>query len=260
MRIFVTAIACVLTTFSYLPSVFADDCDAVLITTSIRTHSRDKLALATLKLVDQENYDQVKAGIGALGTIPIEGVPVDFGVSFDKFSEQRNKVYQKETLHFTRDTAHSLVMSYLDESIAKTWLDCKRVKSPGFHLAPLYRSETEIIIKAVWQPPQGLGTERLDFRGFHLSDPRSTQGTGLLNSPAFRLSCVHYVPCLSSFGNRSSWRVHKMGFGMALPSLRIPIYRIQGLGTCDRKKGSRLHQDAGASRCPCNIYWRRSLR
>jgi hypothetical protein len=65
------------------------NCDAVLAKDTVLSHSSDRVALASLQLVTQDNYQEFKSNFTAGVKFPIDDIPISADTSFAKFSSER---------------------------------------------------------------------------------------------------------------------------------------------------------------------------
>jgi hypothetical protein len=124
----------------------ADSCDAVLIPSKFTDYNNTKLQVQLLKLINRDNFTAVSNKIGGKVTGPIDEIPVDFGANYDSFSQQRDKVFQKETLDIKDEQVRSIASTYLPPEIANAWSECMKNKQAGLILEPRYSSDTSLLV------------------------------------------------------------------------------------------------------------------
>ena len=145
------------------PALWASDsCDAVLIPTNFRSYDNSSFQVQMLKLIDQDNYNEVSNKIGSSATIPIEGIPVSFGGNYDAFRQQRESVLQKDTLNVSNSQVRDTLLTFLPPAIADAWRDCMVAKKSGLVLEPTYSSDQSIVVHGSWYPAANVGDLKLD--------------------------------------------------------------------------------------------------
>jgi len=82
-------------------------CDPDAFKDYISDNSHLFLTLATLRLVNRENFGSFKRRFGSDITIPIQGRQVSFGEKYDTFDRRRNHVLSEYRYHATEDQSRS---------------------------------------------------------------------------------------------------------------------------------------------------------
>lgn len=127
-------------------------CDAVLLTQSLKVVKSDStLSLSWLKLIDKENYSEVKKKAGA-------SIPEYFDGNYEDFDNKRSKEFSKEQFNLTSEQARLHVHQIRGNDKAKeAWLACM-LKGEGLKIAIEAVSDKmdEVIVVLKWSPYPGM--------------------------------------------------------------------------------------------------------
>lgn len=165
-----------------------DSCDSILIPTNFREYKESHFAVAILKLIDSSNYQEARHKIGVNAIVPIDGIPVQFGEKYDDFDQQRQQVYQKDTLNLSDDEKHSVALTYLPDNVVAAWRACKEGHHAGFILTPRFQSDDELLVVASFDPNGPVDTK---IKGITLNDGNRLAEGGPRKGDIWKNQSVH---------------------------------------------------------------------
>jgi hypothetical protein len=159
----------------------AEDCDAVLVRDYYNRSTDSKTTLSLLKLMDQQHFDQFKQGFSGNVIVPLYGVPVDFGASWDTFKETRDRYINQLNINFSDEEHQTIATSSVPPGARKAWLECKIRSVRGslfFEIDSLSGDGSEVRITGEYSPQAGGGDGKLNpARPYVLSGDASFEGT-----------------------------------------------------------------------------------
>ncbi len=130
----------------------AADCDAVLIPTKIdQAMSREaELALATLVKSESDYSRAVSSGAsGSYGLFSASG-------NYSGMRQRRDALFNQFNLKMTDAEAQRLVTSFLPQSLAKSWMDCKIASGGGVLVRVQDIAPDAVTIIVDWSPLTGV--------------------------------------------------------------------------------------------------------
>lgn len=114
--------------------------------------------LHLLKIVDTTNFSELKQGFNGNITLPIDGVPVDFGATYDSFDQKRTEVFSKHQTDYTKDESLAdLQITFSTNSLSayRGCLDAYVHSQIGLHLVATDVRDDAATIRVSYQSPPG---------------------------------------------------------------------------------------------------------
>jgi hypothetical protein len=129
----------------------SSDCDFALIQQSVISDShRLNLDISWIKLVTEDNYEEIKKSVSAY-------IPGYFEGDYDSFKKKLNSTKQYTSFSYSRDEARSTYMAYLPEAAYRAWSDCMQYKAQQANSGELIvgahdATDNSAIITYRWEP------------------------------------------------------------------------------------------------------------
>jgi hypothetical protein len=120
----------------------------------------DAATLAMLDVVDQSNFETFKQNFGANITVPIQGVPVDFGGTWDSFRDTRSRVFAEHQYSSSSSKSLQWLNIYFSAAGGTAYdkcLDAYIKSTAGVHVWAKDVSATGATLYVEWVTPPGLG-------------------------------------------------------------------------------------------------------
>ena len=115
-------------------------------------------ALAFLQTIDQSNVDNLKDERSGKITLPIEGVPVDFGANWDSFKEKRSHLLNQNQQNYSINEAHALLeqkFSVESTSAYRACLEANARDQIGIHLITTGITDDGLTLTVTYVPSPG---------------------------------------------------------------------------------------------------------
>lgn len=132
-----------------------NSCVAGLIPNVTMSMSSRQLDMAVLKLVDENAFNELqKGGSGAL-KIPIKGVPVEAGGSYQEWDRRRRQYLEVNKFDLSYDESFLLVRRVVPEIAYSAYKECLMSASnvPGVHIIVDDYTDKEAFVTVRWTPP-----------------------------------------------------------------------------------------------------------
>ncbi|MER9546639.1 hypothetical protein NKI72_32220 [Mesorhizobium sp. M0437] len=114
------------------PEAHASECDSVLIPTIGAFEDNTRTALDTLSIIQNSIADDKSKKDNYSVTVPIYGVPVQFGYQSDSSSQFRQSTLSYFKQQYTRDESVWSLYSDVSNEKAQIWLECMQRDSQFF--------------------------------------------------------------------------------------------------------------------------------
>ena len=155
--------ALITVTFPVIAS--AEDCSKALIPDKSTIHNDIKTKVAFLKVINKENYDEIKKNAG----LTID----DLGANYDEFSTKRNTYYEEVGFSESNYDASNYLIQHTPPAAFEAYTRCLELKAGedyGVHLIPVKISDSNVSFTIIWHPaptPENLKSEvKADLKGF----------------------------------------------------------------------------------------------
>jgi hypothetical protein len=135
----------------------ANDCDAVLAYNTLRDNSKSNIALATLDLVTDNNFQEFKKNFQGGVKFPIDGIPIEATTSYSEFDQARREYKKEHKFDYSFSEVKDLSAIYLAPGAVDAWVTCiEQGQSNFLDIIPVRVTEKDIILNARWKPGPSL--------------------------------------------------------------------------------------------------------
>ena len=147
----------------------------------------DAATLQTLDIVDRTNWDTFKQNFSGNVTVPIDGVPVDFGASYESFNETRTRVYTEHRFSSSKNTSLqwlNITYGTVGGTAYAKCLEAYIKVTSGIHIWASNVSAGGATVNVQWVAPAGMGKVMAKIKGTGAADGKTDVSVDLVPSGA----------------------------------------------------------------------------
>ncbi|HXQ37903.1 MAG TPA: LamG domain-containing protein, partial [Anaerolineales bacterium] len=134
-------------------------CNAFLLPSREVIRTNTVARLSYLRLINRENFEQIKRDAEGGGNVIVKGVPLGGYADYDSFEEARSKEYNEAQFHISENTASESLKTFIQPEAIQAALKCKTecpaFSRPGISCRVANSDEENVTVVFTWRSTPG---------------------------------------------------------------------------------------------------------